>query len=275
MFGCNPSFSPTTVKVGSMNQQIQQTLTNMADDVIRYHMQVQGNEADGLRQAFQQLLVTFNENQERESQNPVLPNQTQNQRTDFQNHPQRDRMENGRRQVNEPLMCGDDFDDFEDEPCRNGPACWFFQRNRCKFSHENDAPAERNRKKEEKVTLEEALAKMKVNENNLKEEIDNLVDGMEDNNQMIANYENQVEIETANHNIWKAQNWKTKLTSHKLKADRIETDLKSKVVELEEVQVKVCKLNVLERRVEEVVRGEVRRRKEVECPVCMEEMRPR
>ena len=79
-------------------------------------------------------------------------------------------MENGGRQVNEPR--GDDFD-FGDEPCRNGPACWFFQRNRCKFSHENDSPTESNSKKKEKLTLEEALAKMKSKENSLKKEIDN------------------------------------------------------------------------------------------------------
>merc|ERR1719319_207338 len=78
----------------------------------------------------------------------------------------------------EVLMCGDDFEDLDEEPCRNGPACWFFQRNRCKFSHEKDSKTDKNQGKE---SLEGALKRLKVEEKNLKKKVDKIAYDMEAN----------------------------------------------------------------------------------------------
>merc|ERR1712129_400231 len=131
------SSSSASAKARAMDRQQHQRIVAAVTEELRAR-----DWTEEIRLAFQNL-HTSNENRN-ELQNPrqAQQPQTQNQRSNFQYTREMGRVENERRHAEEPLMCGDDFDDFRDEPCRNGPKCWFFQRNKCKFSHEKDIPTE-------------------------------------------------------------------------------------------------------------------------------------
>merc|ERR1719319_450716 len=221
------------------------------------HRQAQQNQNQRQSQA--------NQNQ-REAQ---IERQNQIQRENQQNQIQRENQQNqNQRQIDqdqsqyralreEVLMCGDDLEDLDEEPCRNGPACWFFQRNRCKFSHEKDPNTDKHKGKE---SLDGALKRLKVEEINLKKEVDKIADDMEANSttvrREVARIEFHVEELDANQtNISRVQELRRKLSTLKQSVTQLENKLHSKMTELEEVQSRVGRLEVLERRVGEVVRG--------------------
>merc|ERR1719319_2182898 len=191
------------------------------------------------------------ENQQNQNQRQIHQNQRQTHRTQDQDQSQY------RALREEVLMCGDDLEDLDEEPCRNGSACWFFQRNRCKFSHEKDSKTDENKGKE---SLEGALKRLKDEEKNRKKEVDKIADDMEANSttvrREVARIEFHVEELDANQtNIWRVQDLRRKLGTVKQSVTQLENKLHSKMTELEEVQGKVRRLEVLERRVGEVVRG--------------------
>merc|ERR1719319_684497 len=181
-----------------------------------------------------------------ERQNQIQRENQQNQRQTHQNPRQtlrtQDQDQSQYRALREEvLMCGDDLEDLDEEPCRNGPACWFFQRNRCKFSHEKDPNTDENKGKE---SLEGALKRLKVEEINLKKEVDKIADDMEANSTTVrtevARIEFHVEELDANQtNISRVQELRRKLSTLKQSVTQLENKLHSKMTELEEVQSRV------------------------------------